>query len=472
MKTIEQTQLSQANAAFRIKDYERAILFYDEALKYASEPLTREIQFNRKLASRRLDNSLDTLQDHHLLNNIVDPIYRIFQNLPFDQSSEVLPRFTADYFNSPFYNWESPLPSSQLVREVNSNYEKRLQSFGASLLGPVLAVFFSKLANKLIANNGIKKLWFLAREGYFLQKAFKRITKTLGLEYINTDYLYCSRTLLFRLSLFDRNVQYKSLHHGYTGSLECLFRKRYAFTSDEMAALFVFSQLYRSNASINIVLPRDESLVLKILKEAEPFLREQFDQRLGYYKNYLNAVGFGVNNIEHVVDLGYSGTIQTLLTDLTNTATNGHYFITTKKAVNTFNLQFNGYLGSNVDFGEGNSLLDRSLFMESMLTAPHGQVIDICKSVDGKLGFFFGLSTTAQKRFDELEMIIDGAINYAACALEQGVVMNLKELENFYANFVSSPSLFPEPILELFEIDDNISGFGVLNPITFFRGRG
>lgn len=59
MNTLVKTAaLARANAAFRIKDYQRAIELYEEALKKAEGPLKSQIINNRELALRKLGASV------------------------------------------------------------------------------------------------------------------------------------------------------------------------------------------------------------------------------------------------------------------------------------------------------------------------------------------------------------------------------------------------------------------------------
>lgn len=372
------------------------------------------------------------------------------------------------FWDEPFLKWENPRSPTKISLDVE--YEKDLKRFGAAFLGPIFSVFFFRISKRLKSDNNINKLWFLAREGYLLEKSFNAVAQALNFDSIKTGYLFCSRTLLFRLALSNKNLWTKSLEHSYKGSFFNFLKNRYALSKEELKSIYIASSTFRSNSEKNIEIPKDLNLVLSVFEEMPSFFKESMLEKANLYIKYLNQIGFGNNKIEHLIDLGYSGTIQKFLTGLTGISTNGHYFITTRNAENTYNMKFNGYLLESVNFGMGNMLLDRSLFMESILTAPHGQVIDVLKLEDGKIAFNFGVKTPAQKRFHELELICDGATTYAINALKNNNILSYNELVDFYSNFVVNiPSLFPSSISDLFELDDNISGFGFINPITFFH---
>lgn len=54
MNISEQTVLARANAAFRIKDYQRAFELYEEAMEHAEGPVKAQIEINREVALRKL----------------------------------------------------------------------------------------------------------------------------------------------------------------------------------------------------------------------------------------------------------------------------------------------------------------------------------------------------------------------------------------------------------------------------------
>ena len=343
-----------------------------------------------------------------------------------------------------------------------------LKAFGAAFLGPVVAKFYIEL-EKSIRKDGIKKLWFLSREGYFLERIFKELIREIDGCNIETEYLLCSRTLLFKLSLSKPELVYKSLEHAYKGLLKDFVIERYGFSISEYNKLLSLSSLLGNNFNRYIELPKDNSFVYEVMKEISDKYGFNLKKKLKIYLRYLEEIGFGASKLENLVDLGYAGTIQSLLTDLTGQSTSGHYFITTNAATDSSQKKYNGYLLSGVKFGDGKQLLDRSLFLETILTAPHGQVIDIEEMPDGELGFVFGKIGPTQVRFNELDLIVEGCIEYVKGIRMTNNFLDVNEVQSYYSNFVGNAQLFPEYIRSLFMVDDTISGNGFLNPIDFFK---
>lgn len=405
-----------------------------------------------------------------------------------DEPTRGFAAYNLDIINSIYENHGGASLTSTMIPDHLLNdahttkqflYEKHLQSgnklevpalrqLGAALLGPIIAAYYSKLRLHLDQNKEIKKLYFLAREGFVLEHVYDKLKKLNLIKSIDTSYLLCSRTLLFKLCLSRRKLWGAVLEHHYSGSLRSLLSDRFQFTSQEIENLCDGQYLYAELDSKNLVLPRDSSIVIDFFTACETKLTAVVEPKAKAYLNYLKKIGFGKRKTEHVVDIGYAGTIQKLLGSLTGKKTVGHYFITTKKAYNTSTSFFIGHLLSNQEFGNEVPILDRSLFIESMLTAPHGQVVDVKETINGT-EFNFGKKTAAQLNYDQLFEIIEGATQYAIRALDHDCTMSSEELNSYYGRFVSTPYIFPECARELFEIDDSISGLGTLNPIDFFK---
>ena len=343
-----------------------------------------------------------------------------------------------------------------------------LRKLGAALLGPIIASYFKNLSSYLEKNKDVKRLHFLAREGFVLQHINSRLQKLNLIKTVDTTYLLCSRTLLFKLCLGSPELWDAVLDHHYTGSIRKLLSDRFHLANDEIKILCGAKGFHTDLDREDLVLPRDSEIVKDFFDTRKIELVSMIQPKTKAYLNYLNKIGFGKRPTEHVVDIGYAGTIQKILTSLTDKRTIGHYFITTTKAIDGPTSGFIGHLLSNQEFGLGVPILDRSLFIESMLTAPHGQVVDITET-SGTTEFTFGKKTVAQIKYFKLFEIIEGATTYAIRALQNKTTMTPDELNSYYGKFVSTPYIFPQSARELFEIDDSISGLGTLNPIDFFK---
>ena len=188
---------------------------------------------------------------------------------------------------------------------------------------------------------------------------------------------------------------------------------------------------------------------------------------------YLASLGVISQSTLHLVDLGYSGTIQSLLTILLNKDTVGHYLISSRPgehliADNTVKMK--GYLKEGVKLGDGYLPLDRSMFLESLLTAPFGQFRGIrFNGLDNKkFDFYYGRKVSSQRYFYELEQVMQGALEYCFLSGKNAIEFSANELELLLNNYLSKPNMIPRCTKHIFDIDDDVTGNGTVNALQFF----
>jgi len=336
-----------------------------------------------------------------------------------------------------------------------------LQSFGYRFLGPIVTSFFEEIEK----HRGQETLFFLAREGYHLKSLFEHYCEILDIN-AKTSYLLCSRVFLFKLSLSDKKLLSLSLEHPFKGTFESLLIRRYGFNGAQINK--IKSQVKKSDKLLGteISLPGRQDIAMSALSEVVELFESELQDKKSLYIKYLEDLGFNSNKC-HVVDIGFSGTIQKLLSAITKNATVGHYMVTTKNAKDNSECKFLGHFAEGKSFGEGYTLLDRSLYLESFLTAPHGQVNDI---FDGLEGYRFGYSTKtrAQSEFYLIEQVVEGVKMYMDDTIKSGLQVDKTKISDYFASIVKRPQYIPQDLRNILEVDDHISGFGVLNPTQVF----
>lgn len=95
--------------------------------------------------------------------------------------------FTADIFNSPF----------QFEREDRRICADTAEDIGYLFCAPVLHDF-SRWFGEEVQREGLKNIWFCARDGYLLQKLFKKLYPD-----VRTEYFLTSRTAAIRAGVED-----------------------------------------------------------------------------------------------------------------------------------------------------------------------------------------------------------------------------------------------------------------------------
>lgn len=340
-----------------------------------------------------------------------------------------------------------------------------LHDFGYRFLGPVVTAFF----DRIVTVGGSEKLYFLAREGYFLKQLFERYCSVTGSSLSGqAEYLYCSRAFLFKLSLLEADLVDDTLVHHYKGTFLNFLIRRYGLNGGDIDRILCKTPAMSAEFDKEIRLPSETVMVGKLLSGVVDALRPELECKRDLYLSYLQGIDFLDGSEQRaVIDIGFSGTIQKLLSRMTGKRTVGHYMVTTQKAIDTELCSFYGHFATGQAFSEGFTLLDRSLYLEALLTAPHGQVVDIF-NINGVTRFGYASKTLAQHHFGLLEAVVRGAEQYMEDTVPDGAQLTAEDIPGYYNSLVSSLSGFPAELRSIIEVDDHISGFGVINPAQLF----
>ncbi|WP_417329142.1 hypothetical protein [Halomonas cupida] len=339
-----------------------------------------------------------------------------------------------------------------------------LREFGAAFLGPALTMYA-----RAVEENGSGRLPVcLAREGWLIHKLLTRLESEGLVEFDHSPiYLKVSRTLLFRAMVGEPDIWPLAMKGSFSGSVLELLMKRFGFQMHE-----VFACLPPELLNFTLQLPEDAEKVSEWLEPHAERLNEQVKYTRLALKEYFSRSGlYDRDLMPLMLDLGYSGTIQKLCTKLLERDTDGLYFIATqagKTEVNGHTATLKGVFREGVEWKEGYTMLERSLYFECLMTAPHGQVVDILETNDGNLIFSHGREASSQRYYQDLEAILDGAIDAVVDAMHKDIFYTTKEVEDLFEVFSTRPGALPQASWHLFTADDDISGNGMVNPLQIF----
>ncbi|MDN2664388.1 HAD family hydrolase [Psychromonas sp. 14N.309.X.WAT.B.A12] len=339
-----------------------------------------------------------------------------------------------------------------------------LQQLGATLISPMFTFYNQTLVKNVNEKEGI---FFLAREGYWLSRAYSEYCETVG-RVDNSQYMLVSRAFLFKIGLTESNTFPLSLNFKFEGSLYELMCSRFMLSDTSLKKVFSDKQLQQTFS-----LPDDLKTVSSLLVQKQAKLKPIIEPSSSAYHQYLTSIGFFDVETVNLVDLGYSGTIQTLLTILFKKDTKGHYLIASnpgKKRVEKQTMEMVGYLKGGVKMGGGYTPLDRSMFLESLLTAPVGQFQDIRLSPlpDETFDTYYGRKVTSQHQFHLLAQVCQGALKQMNQYIKAGVSFSAEEVETLYTTYVTKKGMLPTHSWPLFTIDDDIASEGTVNGLDFF----
>lgn len=339
-----------------------------------------------------------------------------------------------------------------------------LHEFGASFLGPALTMYARAVAEHSAGRVPV----CLAREGWLLHQLLTRLEAKGLVQFEHPPmYLKVSRTLLFRAMLGDPEIWPIALKGDFAGTVLELLMKRFGLQLHE-----VYACLPAEVISFELTLPDDAEEVQQWLVPHASRLQEQVTHTRLAVGQYFREMGLlDESYTPLMLDVGYSGTIQKLCTRLLKRDTEGLYFIA-RQAGNTSldgnTAHMTGVFREGINWKEGYTMLERSLLLECLMTAPHGQVVDVRQTQDGEFMFFYGREAASQRYYQDLAAIIDGATESVVEAMSNGIDYSTEEVEALFDVFATRQGALPHAAWHLFTADDDIAGNGMVNPLQLF----
>lgn len=363
---------------------------------------------------------------------------------------------TSKYLNNPY-----------CLNETEGQFKvDNFKKLGYSIFGPVFLHFFTWLIKRVKENN-IRTVLFPAREGYFLKQVFDLLLEEQLIPFpVKSVYLLASRRAVSIPSINNLEDIYEILGSNFTGSFSNLLKTRYGLSQN----------IIDENDDYTVNLPNDIERVKKDILKYKERIIEEVESELKEYKNYCEKVDIlrGDNEIA-LVDLGYSGSIQYYLSKIINAPIKGFYFATSN---NRKGMKFNGntmegFFADNEDYLTSNSSIFKyQLILESILTAPHGQVEKL--ESDGT-NVHYAKSGFSQENFSLLTEVHTGIIEYIKDFLYyyKDIIDEFNPRKNLTESFVEilikeKYMLSPE-ISQIFSVEDNYCSSGEISVFDFYR---
>ena len=275
--------------------------------------------------------------------------------------------------------------------------------YGYCVYGPLLEKFLIWLYYNS-RKDGIDKLLFFARDGYFLEKDYKIVSQLLDDGYKQDwCYLPISRRLIYMATMKSEDDLKRVVAFPYVGTFADYMKSRFEIiVTDET--------LEYNDRQINAV--GDSKNILKWIQPYKDKIMEQAKRERENYLDYLKSDGDMQAEVSYgTVDLGYYGTNQYYLQRLTGIKTKGYCFYAclAKDNVYTNDISMYACFQYGDDYtAEKSFARKKNMYIETFITAPHGMIryIDnqgkmICKP-DGK----------SQEYFDIKEKVNCGAVDY------------------------------------------------------------
>lgn len=335
---------------------------------------------------------------------------------------------------------------------------RNFRDLGYWFYGIPLLTFILWMIQKMRLD-GVKKILFLARDGFFLQSFYEFVTKLLKIEPLPSNYFYTSRRAVTIASIQEISQAKKLSRLKFKGTSKHFFKVRFGLDLGD---------------DKEIILPeRDFSAISKLIDaHSEEILQNAAQERKNYEK-YIASLG-NLDNVG-VVDMGYSGTIQFYLQKLTQKNFTGYYFATA--ATNHFEKdaikRMRGCFAENDDYAQTKSAIYRyQLLFETILTAPDPQVTNF--DAEGKPNF--AEPEPGQNNFGEIREIHEGIKDFCRDVMEIfGDILLRVPIDNEFVDawvkaFVNDEKIIAPHLRGIFALDDEYCNTFHGNALDFYLG--
>ena len=300
---------------------------------------------------------------------------------------------TAKLFNSPF-----ALCSNKGKLSFDNS-----EVYGYCVYGPLLEKFLIWLYSNS-RKDGINKLLFFARDGYFLEKDYRIVAELFDDGYKQDwCYLPISRRLIYMASMENEEDFKRVVEFPYVGTFADYMKSRFEITVTDETSEY-------NDRQINAV--GDSKNILKWIQPYKEMIMQEAKAERENYLKYLETDGDMQKEICYgTVDLGYYGTNQYYLQRLTDIKAKGYCFYACLSENNVFinDIFMIGCFQYGNDYAAEKSLArKKNMYIETFLTAPYGMI----RYIDNKGNMVCEPDGKSQRNFDIKENVNGGAIDF------------------------------------------------------------
>ncbi len=296
-------------------------------------------------------------------------------------------------------------------------FDGNTRNFGYSALGPFVLGYVQWVIRRVQAEKSTK-VFFLARDSYLIMKVYEEIRIKLNLDIPKAEYLYCSRRSVAVPAMAknkDSVYEFATLNFGTTTVRDFLYF-RYGVEAKELPAEIFKKYAIKADGSTQISYPRDMNITIKLLGDLMPFIQKQAEEEADTFGEYLKSIGADSKkeNIA-LVDIGYSGTMQRKMTELTGKKYLGLYMLTHNYVLHHFkDEKFEAWLEAyddqrvayNHDFNRYIPLI------ESLLSSEEGSLVRFVRNEKGELEKDFLYVSNEEDRIDFTRALHAGTMSF------------------------------------------------------------
>lgn len=235
-------------------------------------------------------------------------------------------------------------PKANFAPDSISNND--LYNLGYSVVGPFITSYIQWVIRRLQSNK-TDKAYFLARDGYLVMQIYKLFKEQFN-HLPEYEYLLCSRRGVVVPGFFNIEdiLETAMLNYGIT-TVGNFLNSRYGLNTEEIPAAILKKYNFKKDGSSKISFPSDIDVTNAFVTDIQKIILKRAEYERKLYVDYLKEKGLYDDKNIALVDLGYSGTMQRKLKDITGKSFIGLYMLTHNYVLHTFrNEIFEGWLGS------------------------------------------------------------------------------------------------------------------------------
>lgn len=341
------------------------------------------------------------------------------------------------YFNSKRYGLDYNLLNSFIRNNEPAEYDF-YQKIGYEVVGPIL-YGYSKWLSETTKKSGIHKLFFLAREGFLLERAFRLVSEN------KQDYC------VIRVSRKATALPLLQRANNLDDILNRITVTRTQFTVENLLSACEIDEktardiLQKIGISSNVTVHslnnhQKEVLFLQLF----PFIKEFSRNQEKYIRGYLKGMGF-VGKVA-VCDVGWHGTIQNALQEIFSDVDITGFYIgkkerKTKKHSNSVAFLFDDHKNHQIQA----EVMSAPDIFELFFLSVDGSAKKYAMDSDGK---YFCVQAKPEQTRESAKNVIN--LQDAACHFIEdfkefddkiGIAVTPKTCEAAYSKFINPPSM-------------------------------
>lgn len=267
--------------------------------------------------------------------------------------------------------FDDPFPKSNSL--INSD----LQRFGYFYMGPLL-LSFTKWVAATADKQKIDRLLFLSRDGEILYKIYQLLGKHSSQQLPQADYVEISRQVTTKPFIEENGLVNKAFTVPYNGdTLTNFFNTRFGIDISYLDYKKLNEYGYE-NLDGKVFLPQD----LEKLKPLAAYIfetnKKTFDTKSVNTIKYLEHKKLFDDSKKAIVDIGYSGSMQKFLNEVSGKPIHGLYMITNNTIqanIGKPGIFTKGLFADNTDPADTTTTIQKyNLFYETILSSINGSV--------------------------------------------------------------------------------------------------